>query len=151
MEINKLSTYDVAKRATSAGPEYEIAHTTVWGVMTGKFKYAYPSTMKSLAQGLGVTEKALWDVAQGRAAPMPGYVLEPRSLTLPDEVWERIERGARRTRRSVEQYIEALAIAAEGGDVNIELSELALTNHAPKSRKTRPRAVTPKTQKSKRG
>src|SRR5215813_6516132 len=75
METNKLSTYEVARRACAAGSQYEIAHTTVWGAMTGKWKYVYPTTMTALAIGLGVTEKELWDVAQGRAAPMPGYVL----------------------------------------------------------------------------
>src|SRR5262249_44627636 len=142
MEKLKLSTYDVARRATSAGPEYEIAHTTVWGVMHGKFKYAYPSTMKALAQGLGVTEKELWDVAQGRAEPLPGYILEPRSLTLPDSTWSLIEQGAKRTRRSVEQYVEALAEAAAGGNVNIELRDRVLTGHAPPPRKRKAAAST---------
>src|SRR5262245_34955643 len=134
MDKKQLSTYQVARLATAAGPEYEIAHTTVWGAMTGKWNYLYPTTMRALAVGLGVTEKELWDVAQDRAAPLPGYVLEPRSITLPDSVWAWIERGAKRTRRSVEQYIEALVASAEGEDVNVEIEDALRRNHAPKAR-----------------
>src|SRR5262249_21300757 len=118
LEETKMSINEVSRRATAAGKEFEIAPATVWGATVGKWKYVYPTTMRALARGLGVTEQELWDVAQGRADPMPGYVLEQREITLPDTVWKLIDEGAARTRRSPEQYLEAAVAAAEGIDVN---------------------------------
>jgi hypothetical protein len=125
MNRNNLSTYDVARIASEGGPDYHIANTTVWGARNNRWKQLYPSTMKALARGLGVTEKELWDIAQNRAAPQPGYLLEGRTINLPDSTWELIEAEAKRTKRTIDQYIEALVAAATGTEnINIDDAKL---------------------------
>lgn len=125
MKDLRLSTHEVARRCKQAGPEFQISHSTVWHASTGRWRYATPQTLRSLAYGLQVSEDVLVAIARGKSAP-ESSILEMRQITIPDTLWQKFDEDARRCRRSVDQHLEAILAAYFGEDVNINKADLAL-------------------------
>jgi plasmid maintenance system antidote protein VapI len=125
MEKEKLSTYEVSRRALEAGPEYRIEHSTVWNIRRGSVTYILPATISALARGLDIGVKQIEDILNGISGEVEVRLSE-RTLTLSDEMWSILDTESKRCRRDFNAHIEALLLASIGEDVNIETKRLRL-------------------------
>lgn len=125
MERQRLSTYALAEKASALGDEFKVSHSTVHNLISEKWKFVQPTTIRAVARGLGVREEVLLDIARGKTAEAPA-VLEGRSIVLPDTLWEVLEKDARRCRRSVEQQVEAILSVYFFGDADVNIKEVLL-------------------------